>query len=263
MASPQCITRFFSVRNCTRTRRWTFPDPEIARNLGTICGASWAVLGRSGPGEGGTRNTFKKYRKTNENCLEEPSGGASWRPQGASRGPRGPSGGDLRPLVTCRLQPGAMVLFSVSGGSWGSSWGPFGALLGPFWGPRGPCWGPFGPSSGVWEAFGRLGALLGASWALLGASLGPLGALMGPSWGPLGPSWGALEPLWAPLGPSWGPLGPCSDPLGGLLGCLGTIFGASWAVLDRSRPEKVRTHMIDSFCQWHMLLEDSNEARAS
>ena len=111
------------------------------------------------------------------------------------------------PPFTWRLQPGAMVLCSVSGGSWGSSWGPFGTLLGPSWAVLGT----------FWAVLGRLGSLW-ASWGSLGGLLGPLGSLFGPSWGSHGPSWG-------PLGPSWG-------PLGGLMGRHGTILGASWAVLD-------------------------------
>ena len=52
-------------------------------------------------------------------------------------------------LRNCSLL-GALVLFSVDGGSWGSSWGPFGASSwGSSWGPLGallePFWGPFAP----------------------------------------------------------------------------------------------------------------------
>ena len=54
--------------------------------------------------------------------------------------------------------------------------GSLGVILGPFWTPFGPSWCPLGPSWGH----------PGSSWCLLGATLAPSWLILGPAWATMG-----------------------------------------------------------------------------
>ena len=142
---------------------------------------------------------------------------------------------------------GAMVLFSVSGGSEGSSWGPFGALLGPFrspfgallgpsWAVLGPSWAVLGRLGGLWASWGSLGGLWGPSWGRLGALLGRFGALLGTTSAVLGRSWGLFDRLPRSKARESEHVENCQKPIGNRWilafgAILGVILGLSWGVL--------------------------------
>jgi len=168
---------------------------------GTICGASWPVLGRSRPEKPRTLNTCKHLRKIN---VFKPFG-PSWsvlealRAVGVGTGlPLAVLGPSWERLASLFPSPSPLRSFFQP------SQAPLGALLGLSWDPLGP------------------------SWSLLGSLLGRLGTILGTSWAVLGRSWPGKQRTLKTFKNL-----KKINVFGVLRPSLGTLLGRSWAVLGR------------------------------